>query len=258
MNPRILCMILVSVFGASFVSAQVVAPVFEENFNVSRSGLLLVNGAALGGPATGVSGKIEDRAYFGVPRSTEQDPNGPVALAVEPVAPGSLRAFTCVFWYFLDENTPDLQVVADTAGVTVLLHRKGFEVRVSSSQPGVKQHQFLPGQQGPLLDWTTTGRWIFAAFTWEQEGNALTVQQGTNERPVVFMRTMTRPVPTSPTFPRANLSRQPETLGNTYIKQDRPLAGRLDNFRFYDRVINQTELEQIRRADLANRPIAPR
>lgn len=258
MNPRIFLLAMLSGVSFPIVRAQIGAPLFEETFNESRSGLRLANGASLGGPGTGVSGKLADRAYISTPRSTEQEPGGPAALAVEPVAPRSMSAFTCVFWYFLEENTPDLQVIADTAGVSILMHRKGFEVRVASSQEGVRQHQFLPGVRGPLLDWTTPGRWIFAAFTWEQAENALTIQQGTPARPAVFMRKMTRPVPTTPTWPRDNLDRLPETLGNTYTKQDRPLAGRLDNFRFFDRVINQAELEQIRQADLENKPLAPR
>jgi hypothetical protein len=69
---------------------------------------------------------------------------------------------------------------------------------------------------------------------------------------VAYMRDMTRPTPAKPTLPRTDLVRYPETIGNTSRPYDRPLAGRMDNVRFFERVLNRAELEAIRKADVAN------
>ena len=69
------------------------------------------------------------------------------------------------------------------------------------------------------------------------------------------MREMARPVPANASLPRVDLDRDPETIGNTYRTLDRPLAGRMDDLRFYDGVLTRGELETIRLADLANEPV---
>lgn len=232
------------------------APLFEETFNVVHDRLVLRDGASLGGPGTGVSGKPADRAYTGVPRSTEQEPNGPAAVAVAPVAPDSLTALTIAFWYFLDEQGPELQVPLNTAGFMVLLTEGGFEMRLEHSKEAPRQYVFTPGAQGPYAGWRDKGRWIFAAFTWSSHSNTLSVYQATPDKPLAFMRDMVRDAPAKPTLPRTDLTRVPEVVGNTSPKRDRPLAGRLDNVRIFDRVLDRAELEAVRRADLANIPPA--
>lgn len=230
-------------------------PLYEELFNVAHSRLELKSGAALGIPGTGVSGKPADRSYIGAPKTTENVPDGPVCLALTPIAPNSMEAFTFTFWYYLDEQTPDLQVLFTTAGTMLLLTDKGFELRIENSPVQPRQYVFNPGLRGPLSGWRETQKWIFASLSWSRHDNTCAIHQGTLHEPVAFMRTMTRPVPANATLPRLDLSRNPETIGNTYRLYDRPLAGRLDNFRVFDRVLNTKELELIRRADLANEPI---
>lgn len=227
-------------------------PIYEERFNFVHERVQFRNGGKLGGPGTGVSGKIEDEAYFGIPRSSEQEKDGPGALALAPIAPNSLSAFTCAFWYLLDDNGPELQVPLSTAGVMFLMNENGFEVRIESQLEHPRFYGFTPGLNGPHSPWRAKNRWIFAAFSWNQAGNALTVHQGTPEAAVAYMRTMTRPTPAKPSLPRTDLTRFPEVIGNTAKGLDRPLAGRLDNVRFFDRELMREELEQIRQADLAN------
>lgn len=230
-------------------------PLYEETFNVTHDRIELRNGAALGGPGTGVSGKPADRAYIGVPKSSEQEANGPAAVAISPVAPDPLSAFTCTFWYYLDENGPVLQVPLNTAGFMLLLQERGLELRVEQATEQPKQLSFSPGINGPLAGWRDTGRWIFAAISWNQAGNTVTVHQGLPDKAVAFMRDMNREVTAKPTLPRSDLGRNPETVGNTHIRLDRPLAGRMDNLRVFDRVLDRAEMEQIRLADIANAPL---
>ncbi|MCU0791260.1 MAG: LamG domain-containing protein [Opitutaceae bacterium] len=250
--------VLVSFVAVFAARAAVPAPIYEENFNMRHDRVRLVNGAALGGPGTGVSGMLGDRAYMGAPRSTEQEPNSPVAYAIAPIADRELGAFTCAFWYFLDEQTPDLQVLAETAGAGFFLHRNGFEIRLAGNSPEIRTRIFATGSRGTWCDWTASGRWIFVAFTWRQEQNRMEVYQGTFDGAVTLVREMRRDVPTSPLGVRDSVISRPETLGNTYTpKHDRPLAGRMDNFRFYDRVLDQAQVERLRLADVGNRPVSP-
>lgn len=232
------------------------APLYEETFNARHDRIQFRNGAALGGPATGVSGKTGDLAYIGTPKSSEQEPNGPVAAAISPIAPDSLSAFTVTFWYFLDENGPVLQVPVNTAGFMLLLQERGFELRIEQSITDPKLQAFTPGITGPLAGWRDTGKWIFAAISWNQANNTVTVHQGLPNQPVAYMRDMTRDVAAKPSLPRIDLARYSETIGNTHIRADRPLTGRLDNLRVYDRVLERAELEKIRQADIANIPVS--
>jgi hypothetical protein len=228
------------------------APSYEERFNVAPPRIELLSGAKLGVPGSGVSGKSDDRALVAVPSTTENAPGGPVATAVSPIAPNALSAFTCTFWYYLDEQGPVLQVPLNTASLLFLLTEKGFEVRIENSLEQPRQYVFSPGINGPLLGWRDTNKWIFAAFSWDQATNTLIVHQGTPTAVVTYMRDMTRPVPAKPSLPRTDLMRYPETIGNTSRTYDRPLAGRMDNVRFFERVLSRAELEVIRKADIAN------
>lgn len=230
-------------------------PLYEETFNVAHNRLELRNGATLGGPGTGVSGKPADRAYIGVPKSSEQEANGPGAVAIAPIAPDPLAAFTCTFWYYLDENGPALQVPLNTAGFMLLLQERGLELRIEQSSANPKQLSFSPGINGPLAGWRDVGRWIFVAVSWSQAKNTVAFHQGLPDRAVAFMRDMNREVTARPTLPRSDLGRNPETIGNTHIRMDRPLAGRMDNLRVFDRVLAQAELEQVRLADIAGAPV---
>lgn len=244
-------------FAAVIVAVRLAAaeppktPLYEETFNTPHDRVEFRGGAAMGGPGTGVSGKIGDRAYVATPRSSEQETDGPAALAVSPVAPAPLSAFTCAFWYYLDENGPDLQVPVNTAGFLLLLNERGIELRIEQADTNQRQQTFTPGPNGPLAGWRDTGRWIFAVFTWDQATNTVTVHQGLPGKAVTFMRGMSRPAPAQPSRPRGDLDRNPETLGNTHNRFDRPLAGRLDNVRVFDRVLGRAELEKIRQADIA-------
>lgn len=202
-------------------------------------------------PGTGVSGKLEDRAYISVPKTTEQDPQSPAGYATTVFASEPMEAFTITFWYLLEDQTPELQVPMSFASCTVLLHRHGFEVRVGQSVG--KDLQFVPGVKGPLLDWTTAGRWIFAAISWEQATNIMIFNQGTHDQVVTFMRDMKKESAAEAATPRRNLDRAPEVIGNMHARGDRPIAGRLDNIRIFKRALNQQEIESIRVADTENR-----
>lgn len=246
-------------FGASILflvgsvlahSGQAIVPVFEETFDQENDKIRYVNGAGRGAPSTGVSGKVADRAYISTPKTTEQDTQSPAGYATKAFAPSPMEAFTVTFWYLLEEQTPELQVPLSFGSGTILLHRHGFEVRVGQSSG--KDLQFVPGVKGPILDWTTAGRWILTAITWEQATNTMTFHQGTHDQVVTFMRDMKRPLPAEPATPRKNLDRVPEVIGNMHARGDRPLAGRLDNIRIYNRALNQQEIESIRFADTAN------
>ncbi len=253
MNLRLSCALLAATAAHA---ASLKSPIFEETFNVAHERLVLRDGAGLGGPGTGVSGKAGDRAYSAVPRSTEQEPNGPAAVATAAVAPESLSALTVSFWYYLDEQGPELQVPLNTAGFMLLLNQNGLEIRLEHSKEAPRQYVFSPGIQGPYAGWRDTGRWIFVAFSWARENNTLSVYQATPDKPVAFMRDMIRETPAKPTLPRVDLTRVPEVIGNTSPRRDRPLAGRMDNLRIFDRVVDRVELEGIRRADLANTGIS--
>ena len=257
MNSRL--PILLPVLACSVVSAAfagpALTPIYEETFNVPHARIEYRDGAGLGGPGTGVSGKTSDRAYMAVLQTTENVPGGPAGLALSPIAPNSLSSFTCTFWYYLDEQAPALQVPLSTAGVLFLLTEKGFEVRIENQPEQPRAYVFTPGADGPAAGWLDRHRWIFAAFSWRQDTNTFVVHPGTPTAAVAFMREMSRPVPARPTLPRANLQRDPETIGNTYHSHERPLAGRMDNLRFYDRVLDRSELEAVRVADLANQPL---
>lgn len=231
------------------------APIYQETFDSPHARLSLLNGAKLGLPGSGVSGKRTDLAYIGVPSDSGQLKNGPAAVVKEALAPYSLSAFSCSFWYLLDENGPELQVPLSTAGVMFLLGAKGFEVRIEHSVEAPKQYVFTPGGRGPHVEWTEKGRWIYAVFTWEQATNTMTFHQGTSDGAVLYMRDMTRDVPANATLPRQNLARYPETIGNSPFGFDRPLAGRIDNVRFFDRVITPAEMERMRQADVAGQPV---
>lgn len=254
MNTRLLI-----AFLATVVLARADAPktfCYEETFNAPSKGIELRNGAALGTPGSGVSGKSADLAYVSVPKTDAQERDGPVAFARKPVAPDSLTAFTCTFWYYLNDQGPVLQVPVSTAGVLFLLQEKGFEIRVENQTEQPRAYVFTPGLNGPLAGWRDTGRWIFACFSWSQKTNSLVVHQGTPATAVTFMREMIRPGKATASLPRLDLDLNPETIGNTARTLDRPVSGRMDNLRFYyDRVLTRSELEAIRTADLANEPI---
>ena len=250
--------VLASLVTAVAFADVPLAPIYEETFNTPHSRIEYHDGAGLGGPGTGVSGKTSDRAYMAVLQTTENVPGGPAGLAVSPIAPHSLSAFTCTFWYYLDEQAPALQVPLSTAGVLFLLTEKGFEVRIENQLEQPRTYVFTPGANGPVAGWLDRHRWIFAAFSWRQDTNTFVVHQGTPTAVVAFMREMSRPTPANPTLPRTNLQRDPETIGNTYHNHERPMAGRMDNLRFYDRVLDRAELESIRRADLANQALPAR
>jgi len=232
------------------------APLYEETFNAASKQIELRNGAVLGAPGSGVSGKTDDLAYVSAPKSTAQERNGPAALAIKPIAPGSLSAFTCTFWYYLDEQGPDLQVPLSTASVLFLLQPKGFEIRIENQSEEPRAYVFTPGLNGPLAGWRDRGRWIFACFSWNHKTNTLVVHQGTPKNAVTFMREMVRAGKATNSLPRLDLAKTPETIGNTYRTLERPLSGRMDNLRFFqDRVLTRDELEAIRTADLANEPV---
>ena len=250
------CLTLSLLAGAALVRAESPkAPIYEEMFNTVTSRVEYVDGGGLGGPGTGVSGKTSDRAYMAQPKTTENVPRGPAGVARAPIAPNALSAFTCTFWYYLDEQGPDLQVPLSTAGILFLLTDKGYEVRIENQLEQPRSYVFTPGLRGPLAGWRDTNRWIFAAFSWNQTTNIFVVHQGTPTEAVTYMRDMTRPVPAKPSLPRTDLVRDPEVIANTYRGHERPLAGRMDNLRFYDRVLDRAELEAIRRADVANVPV---
>ena len=251
--------LLLALLATAVSSAQAgtpAVPPYEETFNTPSKRIELRNGAMLGTPGSGVSGKSADLAYVSLPKSDAQERDGPVALARKPVAPASLTAFTCTFWYYLNDQGPALQVPLSTAGVLFLLHEKGFEIRVENQTEQPRAYVFTPGLNGPLAGWCDRGRWIFACFSWSEKTNSLVVHQGTPATAVTFMREMIRTGKATASLPRLDIDRDPETIGNTYRTLDRPLAGRLDNLRFYyDRVLTRSELEAIRTADLANEPV---
>ena len=250
------CLTLFFFAGAGFGRADSPkAPIYEENFNTVTSRIEYVDGGGLGGPGTGVSGKTSDRAYMARLKTTENVSGGPAGMARAPIAPNPLTAFTCTFWYYLDEQGPDLQVPLSTAGVLFLMTEKGFEVRIENQTEQPRSYVFAPGIRGPLAGWRDPNRWIFAAFSWNQATNTLVVHQGTPTEAVTYMRDMTRPVPAKPSLPRTDLGRDPEVIANTFHSHERPLAGRMDNLRFYERVLDRAELESIRRADIANEPV---
>ena len=251
-----ICLTLSLFAGAALGRAESSkAPIYEETFNTVTSRVEYVDGGGLGGPGTGVSGKTTDRAYMAQPKTSENVPRGPAGLARAPLAPNPLSAFTCTFWYYLDEQGPDLQVPLSTGGILFLLTDKGFEVRIENQTEQPRSYVFSPGLRGPLAGWRDTNRWIFAAFSWNQATNTFVVHQGTPTEIVSYMRDMTRPVPAKPSLPRTDVAREPEVIGNTHRTHERPLAGRMDNLRFYDCVLDRAELEAIRKADIANQAI---
>lgn len=91
------------------------------------------------------------------------------------------------------------------------------------------------------------------AVSWDRRTNTATFHQGTDRHTTQFMRAISRPGPVSPSLPRADLARQPEIIGNNHVSPaERPLAGRLDNLRFFTSVLDAEAIETIRRADLAH------
>ena len=249
--------LVLSISALSRAGASSVTPVYEETFNVSHGRLRLANGATLGGPSSGLSGKSGDRAYVAVPRSTEQEAQGPVAYAVEPIMPVSLPAFTCAFWYFLEERTPDLMVLAEPSGVGFFVGDKGLEIRLSNATSDERPNVFSVGPRGAWHEWRTSGKWTFLVVSWEQAANRMVIRQGTLSNAAAIVREMQRPAPATPLAVRDSLASRPETLGNTYsTRHDRPLAGRLDNFRLFDRLLSEAEIEKLRQADIANAPIS--
>jgi hypothetical protein len=248
MKARLLFALLASTALARAAAPTV--PIYEENFNTPN--IEYINGAAFGPPGTGVSGKPADRAYIGTPKSLKNEPNDSAGLSTTPITPKPLTAFTCTFWYYLDEQGPELQVPLNTAAMLFLLHEKGFELRIENQMEQPRAYVFTPGVKGPLAGWRDKNKWIFAVFSWDQETNTLLVHQGTPDKPVAFMRDMKRPAPGKLTLPRTDLDRSPEVIGNTSRNLDRPFAGRMDNLRVYDRVLEPAELEVIRQADIVN------
>src|SRR3954463_10049647 len=84
------------------------APIYEENFNETNDDAIsYVNGAFQGPSGSGVSGVLADRAYVGVPKSLANHRVDSGVLALKPIAPNRMAAFTCAFWYYLDEKGPE-------------------------------------------------------------------------------------------------------------------------------------------------------
>ena len=155
MKTRILFALFVSPVALARATP---APIYEENFNTPSANIKYTNGADLGGSGSGVSEKLADRAYVGAPASTQNERNGPACLALKPIAPNPLSAFTCTFWYYLDEQGPVLQVPLSTAGVLFLMHDKGFEVRIENQLEAPRSYVFSPGINGPYASWRARGR----------------------------------------------------------------------------------------------------
>lgn len=226
-------------------------PIFEERFNEAGT-LEYLNGAEQG---PGLSGKPEDKAYstrVETPDPTQPQPGALVADSSQLT--GDLSQFTVTLWYKLDREIQDPDSLLHLGGFYLLWDKvRGLTMRLGLPPGGADfSNWFNAGVKGPILSSNAVDEWIFYAITWDYDTKSCVIYQGSATAPCeVFGQKdhfeVTGPVKGSTTNAIGNhYTDKGNTVGN------RPFSGQIDDIRVYDKVLDQTAIEAIRTADLAN------
>lgn len=228
-------------------------PLFQERFNDSGN-IEYVNGAAQGPDKSGVSGKPNDKSYFAHVEVVDPAQPQPAALLNSSPQAGDLQKFTVTLWYKADRAIKDPDSLFSIGGLYLIYQeQRGLTLRVEvpkGAEPFA--NWFSGGIKGPLLPSDSTEEWIFYAISWDLDAKICTIYQGTKNDPATVQKEIAGfdlPGPVQPTNTRAignNFNSQSNSVG------DRPFSGNLDNFRIYDKTLDQSAIEAIRTADVAN------
>lgn len=233
------------------------APVFEQRFN-GPSDVELVNGAALGGPGSGVSGQPDDLAYQ-APVASAEDVQQPAGIVPMGAIPDALEEVTVTVWYRLDARPTDATTLLNVGGVYLLWQgadQGAWNMRLQIDLANHLRAWFNPNKPASILPWNAEAEWIFYALTWKQSSGEVVVYQGTAQEPAAEQR---RWATSEATLPLNNALYQgaPGILGNsldTRTKRpgQRAFAGRLDNVRIFARALAADEIDKLRTADAVN------
>lgn len=245
-------MLFVSLLLVGFLPGHAApVPIFEERFNDSGQ-IELMNGAKLD---SGLSGKPQDKAYSAQPETLDpaQPQPGAAALNVSDLS-GDLSQFTVTLWYKCNREVKDPDSLIHLGGFYLLWDRaRGLTMRLGLPPGGTgSSNWFSAGTKGPVIPPNTVDEWIFYAITWDYDAKSCIVYQGSTTAAVEAASEkhgfeVTGPVKGGTTNMIGN-----SLDGRTKSAGGRPFSGQIDNIRIYDKVLDQSSIESIRVADLAN------
>lgn len=244
---------LAALFSCTSLPAAT-APLLQERFN-DASSLEYLNGAEQGPDTSGVSGKAGDKAYSAKAEVPDPDQPQPGALFLDSsLLSDDLRQFTVTVWYKANREIQDPDSLIHLGGFYLLWDKvRGWTMRLGLPPGGEPfSSWFNAGIKGPLLATNAVGEWIFYAISWDLDARTCVIYQGTSNDSVEIFREQTNfevPGPVKGAATNAignNFNPKANTVGN------RPFSGEIDNIRIYDKALDQTGIEAIRKADTEN------
>lgn len=250
---RFLSTVFAVTLSSAFLQAATV-PLLQERFN-DTSSLEYLNGAEQGPDKSGVSGKAGDKAYSAkvdVPDPTQPQPGA--VLLNSSLFSDDLRQFTVTVWYKANREIQDPDSLLHLGGFYLLWDKvRGWTMRLGVPPGGEPfSSWFNAGIKGPLLSSNAEGEWIFYAISWDLDAKTCVIYQGTaNDSSEVFREQTGFEVPGPVKGAATNaIGNNFDPKGNTV--GNRPFSGDIDNIRIYDKALDQSAIEAIRAADVAN------
>lgn len=230
------------------------APLLQERFN-DASSLEYLNGAEQGADKSGVSGKAGDKAYSANAETPDPSQPQPGAMFLDSSAlSGDLRQFTVTVWYKANRAPQDPDSLLRLGGFYLLWdNARGWTMRIEVPPGGEPfSNWFNTGLKGPFLTANSVGEWIFYAISWDLDSRTCVIYQGTtNDSAEVFREQANFEVPGPVKGATTNvIGNDFKANGNTV--GSRPFSGEIDNLRIYEKALDQTEIETIRKADTEN------
>lgn len=221
---------------------------YQQNFN--QETIQLSDGAQLGPDASGASGKAGDRSYLA---ETSALPKAVAIIPSKEVPDGAkLEELTVTAWYKPSAELADATTLFSALGTVLIWDnaKKHWVWRVEAAK--------IDGSQGPYWfylssppvgAWVAPGEWTFIALVWNKAEGVVRFYQGNSG---------TEPKPRHEIIRREEVeplvieARKKNTIGNDRLKTDRAFGGNIDNVRFFGKVLDESAIEAIYKADLAN------
>lgn len=230
-------------------SSRAEAPFYEETFNTGGETVKFFNDATISAPGAGVSGKTSDLAYD-ADNGLSQGP-GPLAAIVSELPSEPMEEFTITAWIQPKGSTTGN--ILNTRGVVLTVGENNWYLRVNDSQgTGTGEKYYNSGR----LDTSLPGEWQFVAVTWNRAENTARFYTGKKAGEAALAAEIKQKgeAPllgfSDPKFVRA--------IGNTYARAaDGAFIGKIDNVRMFNKALDATQLEAIRKTDTADEPYAP-
>jgi hypothetical protein len=244
---------LVVLFSTIVTACALETPVVEFTFDSpdlqqTSSGTAAAQGEVtppgrIGRPGSGVSGKAEDRAFDntganGMGGRATEDASGLFSVPEVAGAQG-MRTMTVALWF--------KTAVGEKLGSGVRLAMLGNAWSVLSGAPGRSELSIsgTPSAKSAVDDYAEEEEWVFLAITFDVGSKTVGFFKGTSQDPVKEVGVVTD------YSVGMNNSPGPLMIGNTPTL-NRPFNGYLDNFRLWRAILDISDLEALRRSDLAH------